>query len=332
MNRLWLITLALLPMIVSAAPRNIIVDTDAGSDDMMALAFLLSRTDVNIEAITVVNGLAHVKSGAANVLRLLTLAGKPRIPVYVGRETPLSGANEFPSSWRQIADAMPGSGLPETKSNLETETAAAYLTRRLKITTRSVSILALGPLTNIAEALAGLPRGAYPVDDMVIMGGAVRVRGNLSDGMGTAENASAEWNIYIDLTAARTVFQSGLRFRLVPLDACNKVPFDAAFVDEFAKRAKTPLGRLVSTLLESSRPLINGHIFFAWDPLAAVALINPAVLKISSVAIAVMDKAPEAGRTAEDPKSTNMVRVALDAEPASFRKTFMDTFAGPAKR
>jgi pyrimidine-specific ribonucleoside hydrolase len=332
MNRLGFATLALLPAIALAAPRNIIVDTDAGSDDMMAIAFLLSRSDVNIEAITVVNGIAHVKSGAANVLRLLDLAGKTNIPVYAGRDMPLTGANEFPSSWREIADALPGAGLPETARKPEAESAAAYLIRRLKVTARPVSILALGPLTNIAEALAGLPRGAYPVDDMVIMGGAVRVPGNLSGGIGMPENNTAEWNIYIDPAAARTVFESGLRFRLVPLDACNKVPFDAGFLDEFAKRSKTPLGKFVLALLGSSRTLIDEHIFYAWDPLAAVALINPAVLKISSVALEVLDKAPDVGRTIEDPKARSMVRVALDAEPASFRKTFMDSFAATAKR
>jgi pyrimidine-specific ribonucleoside hydrolase len=332
MNKPWLATLALVPSLAFAAPRNIIVDTDAGSDDMMALAFLLSRADVNIEAITIVNGLAHVKSGARNVLRLLDLAGKTDIPVYAGRAAPLSGTNEFPSTWRTVADALPGAGLPETQRKPEAETAAQYLTRRLKITTRPVSILALGPLTNIAETLAALPRGAYPVDDMVIMGGAVRVPGNLSGGVVMAENETAEWNIYIDPTAARTVLQSGLRFRLVPLDACNKVPFDAGFLDEFAKRAKTPLGKFVTALLESSRSLVDAHIFYAWDPLAAVALINPAVLKISSVGLEVVDKAPDAGRTVEDPKARNMIRAALDAEPASFRKTFIDTFAGPAKK
>jgi inosine-uridine nucleoside N-ribohydrolase len=328
MKTICIVVAILLPGMAAAAPRNIIVDTDAGTDDMMALAFLLSRSDVNIEAITVANGLAHVQAGARNILRLLDYAGKPNIPVYVGRETPLSGSNAFPATWRVTSDAMPGTNLPQTALKPEPEPASSYLARRLKITTRPISILALGPLTNIAEALATLPRGAYPVDDMVIMGGAVRVKGNLTGGNILAENDSAEWNIYIDPTAARTVFQSGLRFRLVPLDACNKVPVDTAFLDDFNKRAKSQLGKFVFALLESSRSLMAAHIFYAWDPLAAVALINPAVLKISSVALDVVDKAPELGRTREDASARNMVRVALDAEPASFRKTFMDSFAG----
>ena len=331
MKRLLLAMGILLPAIATAAPRNIIIDTDAGSDDMIAIAFLLSRPDVHIEAITVVNGIAHVQPGARNILRLLELAGKVDVPVYLGREAPLNGSNAFPDSWRVTADSLPAAGLPEVQRKPEAETAAEYLAKRLKITTRPVSILAIGPLTNIAEAVAALPRGAYPVDDMVVMGGAVRVNGNLVGDTLLADNVTAEWNIYIDPGAARTVFQSGLRFRLVPLDACNKVPFYSAFVTEFAKRAKTPLGKYVAELLESNRTLIDAHMFYAWDPLAAVALINPAVLKISSIPIEILDQAPEAGRTREDPKARSMVRVALDAEPLSFNKTFLDTFGAGAK-
>src|SRR5712691_204867 len=77
-------------------PTGVIIASDSGSDDLMAIAFLLTRRDARIEAITIVNGLAHVRPGAANVLRLLELAGRSDIPVYVGRETPLKPTAEFP--------------------------------------------------------------------------------------------------------------------------------------------------------------------------------------------------------------------------------------------
>ncbi len=80
----------------------LIVDTDAGSDDLMAIAFLLTRQDVRIEAITISNGLAHVPKGAANILRLLAFAGHSDIPVYLGSETPLRRTAEFPLSGGRI--------------------------------------------------------------------------------------------------------------------------------------------------------------------------------------------------------------------------------------
>src|SRR5947208_6031779 len=96
---------------VLAAQIRVIVDTDAGTDDLMAIAFLLSRKDVRIEAITVVEGLAHVESGAANVLRVLELAGATAVPVYVGNPDPLERTAPFPDEWRRTSDTLPGVNL-----------------------------------------------------------------------------------------------------------------------------------------------------------------------------------------------------------------------------
>src|SRR5579859_3484491 len=95
-----------------AAQTPIIIDTDAGSDDLMAIAFLLSRKDVKIEAITIVDGLAHVPAGAANVLRLLELAGATAVPVYPGAQEPLERTAPFPAEWRRTSDTLPGVMLP----------------------------------------------------------------------------------------------------------------------------------------------------------------------------------------------------------------------------
>src|SRR5438552_5859261 len=86
----------------------IIVDTDAGADDIIALAYLLSSRDARIEAITVVHGVAHVSEGSRNIRRLLNLAGKPEIPVFEGEERPIQGLRPFPADWRALADKLPG--------------------------------------------------------------------------------------------------------------------------------------------------------------------------------------------------------------------------------
>src|SRR2546426_6256768 len=88
----------------------IIVDTDAGADDMMALAYLLSSRDARIEAITVVHGVAHVSEGARNIRRLLNLAGRPEIPVFEGEERPLQGLRPFPADWRAAGRKKPPRG------------------------------------------------------------------------------------------------------------------------------------------------------------------------------------------------------------------------------
>ena len=107
----------------TAAPAPVIVDTDAGIDDMLALAFLLGRRDVHIEAITVVNGLCHVPDGVSNILRFLQLAGHPEIPVYAGSTSPLSGNAAFPAAWRKDTDTLPGVTLPTATVKPQAESA-----------------------------------------------------------------------------------------------------------------------------------------------------------------------------------------------------------------
>ncbi|HTM50411.1 MAG TPA: nucleoside hydrolase [Bryobacteraceae bacterium] len=306
------------------ARTSVIVDTDAGNDDLLAIAFLLARKDVKVEAITVVDGLAHVPSGAANVLRLLEAAGAPPTPVYLGRTTPLERTSPFPDDWRKTADAMPGVPFPKTRRMPETVPAPDFLAGRLHETGRPVTVLALGPLSNLADAMQR--RGGVPaLREIVIMGGALHARGNLDDGgFFKTANTTAEWNLFHDPLAAEIVFRSGAPIRVIPLDATNKVPIDTVFLNELAARVRTPLGRLAAAILETARPHIENHFYFAWDPLAAAALVDPAVVTVRRMALEVRRKPPEQGRMVEAPKLRPNATVALDADAARFRKMFLD--------
>ncbi len=310
-----------------AQQRPILIDTDAGSDDLMAIAFLLAQPSVRVEAITVANGLAHVDAGARNIARLTELAGRKDIPVFAGRNQPLHGNAEFPSEWRRLADQLPGVTLPVASRPPEKRPAADYLIERLKQTNRPVRILALGPLTNLAEALERAPRVASGLDEIVIMGGAVKVPGNLGDGgVFKTANKTAEWNIFVDPLAARIVFRSGVKIRMIGLDATNTVPIDAKFVREFEGRARSPLGKFVAQVLHSDHESIEQGYFYAWDPLAAVALLHPGVVNTTPLHIDVRQDPPEEGRTIEAAGSPN-ARVALQADREQFLRLFLDAFA-----
>jgi inosine-uridine nucleoside N-ribohydrolase len=302
----------------------VIIDTDAGSDDLMAIAFLLSRPDIRVEAITVVNGMAHVPQGAKNVLGLLELSGRRDIPVFSGRESPLFGNAQFPDDMRRDSDNLPGVDLPKATRPVEQRGAVEYLSKRLADATHPVQVLALGPLTNLAEVISIAPRAARAIRQLVIMGGAVHVSGDLGDGgIFKTENTVAEWNIFIDPVAAKTVFASGIPIRLVPLDATQRVPIDMALLEQFQARAKTPLAHFVSQVLELNRDNIRQGFYFAWDPLAAVSLANPAVVTFRPMAIDISDRPGELGRTMEIPKRRPNAQVAVDADALRFREVFM---------
>jgi len=322
---IFILALAGLSMPVAWA-QPVLIDTDAGSDDFMAIAFLLSHPSVRIEAITVANGMAHVEAGARNLVRLLELAGRREIPVFAGRSAPLQGTAEFPVEWRRISDDLPGVTLPTASRQPETRRAADYLMERLKNGRPPVRILALGPLTNLGEALQRDPSIAEGIREIVIMGGAVRTPGNLTDGdVFHTANKTAEWNMFIDPWAARIVFRSGVHIRLIPLDATNKVPIGAEFLREFQSAARSPLGKLVAQVLTADRQMIDGGYFYAWDPLAAVALLYPRIVKTSPLRIEVRQDPPEEGSTMQTAGQPN-ADVALDADAAAFRKIFLEAF------
>ena len=302
----------------------LIVDTDAGVDDYMAIAFLLSRSDTHLEAVCTVNGLAHVDAGAKNIARLLALGGRGQIPVYMGRPTPMSGVAAFPDEWRRISDQLPGVELPNAVRPPERTGAAEYLARRLQDRNHSARILALGPLTNLAEALERSPAIAKNITEIVMMGGAVRTRGNLDDGGYFKNgNTTAEWNLFVDPVAARIVFAAaGIPIRLIPLDATSKVPIDSKFMDELQSSARTPLARFVVQVLESEGAIVKQGFYYAWDPLAAVALLDRAVVSFKPLHLDIRQNPPEAGRTAETPGKPN-ADVAIDASGAKFRAVFL---------
>jgi inosine-uridine nucleoside N-ribohydrolase len=311
----------------TAHSASIIVDTDAGSDDIMAIALLLSHPSVQIDAITVVNGLAHVDAGARNMDRVLDLAGRKRVPVFAGRNQPLRGNAEFPAEWRKITDELPGVPLPPSSRTPENKLAADYLVERLRNAPTLVQILALGPLTNIAEALEREASIAAHIQEIVIMGGAVRVPGNLQDGgVFHTQNSSAEWNMFIDPMAARIVFRSGVPIRLIALDATNKVKITPEFLREFEAKARSPLARVVAGVLKADREQIDSGFFYAWDPLAAAALLRPSIVKTASMHIEIKEDAPQEGRTAASAGEPN-AKVAVDADAQAFRALFLESFA-----
>jgi pyrimidine-specific ribonucleoside hydrolase len=313
------------PPRISPLRRAVIIDTDAGADDLLAIAFLLSRPDVHVEAITIVNGLAHVPAGGRNVLRLLALAGRKDIPVYLGRDTPLSGTQEFPAAWRSATDELSEITLPEPARSVESRSAADYLLKRLLDAAHPVQVLTLGPLTNLAEVFSHTPRAARTGRQLVIFGGAIRVSGDLGEGGSfQTENASAEWNMYVDPAAAKIVFTSGAPIRLVPLDATQRVPFDMALFEQIKSQAATPLANFVAAMLSKDREQIRQGFYFAREPLAAAVLVNPGVVTFRPVALDISEKPGEVGRTVEIKNRRANAQVAIDADNLKFRDVFMN--------
>jgi len=303
---------------------SLIIDTDAGIDDLLAIAYLITQPSVTIEAITVVNGLAHVPYGASNILRLLQVVNlQNRIPVYMGAETHMPGGTDFDAPWRKTADDLGSEvNLPPTSAVPQTD-AIGFLAKRFTAPT-PFTLLAIGPHTNIATALQRNGGGYGGVSAMPMMGGAVFVAGNVNQN----GNTTAEWNMYEDPAAASITFTSGLPIGMVPLDATNQVPIDKWFVDQAAASLKSPLGVIVAKLLALGYQT-NGNQdgdYFAWDPLAGMSVVVPAVVGSGPQRILLVTQPPQAGRTDPNGSSPYEVGVATTANASLWQSTFLAAF------
>jgi pyrimidine-specific ribonucleoside hydrolase len=253
----------------------VVIDTDMAADDWMAILFLLQRPDVRVKAIAITGtGEAHCKPGVRNALGLVALAGNDPIPVACGRETPLAGNREFPQAWREGVDQMLGLLLPEGSNPYTSGDAVDLLLSTARSSPVKVVLLTLGPLTNVAEAIQREPTFIENIQQIVIMGGALQVPGNVFYSNVGIENKDAEWNVFIDPLAAKIVIESGAQVTLVPLDATNQVPADLSFYRKLQSNRKTPEAEFIYQVLSNKLDMILPGVYYFWDPLAAAVAVD----------------------------------------------------------
>ena len=309
------------PATASAAPRNVIVETDMDASDAMALLYLLRRADVEVTAIVVDgDGEARCPRGAANALSLAALAGKPDIPVGCGRPRPLKGTHAFPKEWRDGTDNLWGL-LPQPARPARPSAGSGERVFRAALLSApgGVDVLTLGPPTELAAVLLnGGAALSAKIRSVTMMGGAVGVPGNIA-WPPTIKNPHAEWNFYVDPAAANAVFRSGLPITLVPLDATNDVPMNQAVA---ARLGRSPSAAFVRRLIKLYAPL---HEMYFWDQLAAAVLVEPAIGRYATKRLAVIEREGlESGRTVQAADGAR-VRVTIAADRARFERSFIST-------
>jgi pyrimidine-specific ribonucleoside hydrolase len=264
-----------------------------------------------------------------HVLSLLDLHGSPETPVACGRETPIEGTHEFPAAWRQAADSLYGVTLPASQRQPDPDPAPALIARILRESDAPITVLTLGPLTNTAEAFQQSPGSVANVERLVIMGGAVDAEGNVgSSGVGI-NNSVAEWNIYVDPTAAQMVLESGVPITLVPLDATNDVPATRAFYDCVEQSASTPEADFVHQLQQANREFIESGGYFFWDPATAATMTDGSLATFEERTITVdITEGPTSGQTRTDPSGT-VIQMATGIDKEKFEALLLSVLNWP---
>jgi len=184
--------------------RNFVIDTDTASDDAVAIMMALSAPDVRVLGLTTVAGNVSLEQATRNALLTADICGSD-VPVFVGAGAPLIRAHEH-AHWFHGEDGLGDHGYPAPKRAPEREHAVEAI-RRLAHATPGLTLVTLGPLTNVALALARDPSIASRIGRCVVMGGAPCCEGNVTP--------AAEYNIWVDPEAARAVFRSRLPIEMV---------------------------------------------------------------------------------------------------------------------
>ena len=201
-------------------PKRIIFDTDPGIDDALAILLALASPELSVEGLSVVHGNCSLEQATRNALSVLEVANASHIPVAMGCALPLVQ----PSLLAPETHGDMGLGyahLPEPRLEPSRQHAVDFLIERILASPGEITLVAIGPLTNIALAVRQEPRLAESLKELIIMGGAIRHEGNTT--------ALAEFNTFVDPHAAHILYHAGIPTTLVPLDVtyqCILTPGD----------------------------------------------------------------------------------------------------------
>lgn len=301
--------------------RKIIIDTDPGHDDVLAILLLEKSGLFDIKTITTVAGNSTIQNTTNNARYALDLI-ESTTPIYSGAEKPLK---------RELirADVHGETGLAGaeiTKEEELTKNASQKIIEIVRANPKKVSIVVIGPETNIAEAFMKDPVLPSLIEKIVIMGGAINVPGN--------KNRVGEFNIFVDPEAADIVFKADVKKVLVPLDVCNNIFFT---LDDFDRlkgySLYEPIKNMMKSYIQGIKDFEKATGAFMYDPLAAYYLINPGAYKTTPMDIQIETKSDlTRGMTVADRRKWGEKNYNVDVVVSIDKDTFATDFFNILKK
>jgi inosine-uridine nucleoside N-ribohydrolase len=311
--------------------KKIIVDCDVGVDDALALILAFHSPELEAKAVTAVNGNVPLSLVFQNIRKVLSLIQPSEKPIIAkGADRPLRGNTLH-------AHSVHGKdGLGEARIDVkpgeewwqESPSHAADLIPGLaRHFPGEITLIAIGPLTNLALGLQRDFEGMMELAEVVIMGGAVRVRGNVTP--------YAEFNIFTDPLAAQIVFESGLPIRVAPLDVTHQVYLTAHLIEKTIIPVADPFSRF---LIEATGYDVTSRLFqrgresiYLHDPLAVGIVVDPNLVRTESLYIQVESREGEHfGQTHEVPEKNagtgsgrRKIEVSLEVDSERFLELFL---------
>lgn len=251
-------------------PEKLIIDTDPGIDDSMTILMAFQTQEVDIIGLTTIYGNVKTEDATQNALRLCEIAGRPDVPVAEGSPGPLKGGMPRVADFVHGANGLGNIDLLPSEAKKIEKTAAQFLVDKVSEFPGEISVLAIGPLTNLALAIKRDSSFASKVKRIVVLGGAFFALGNV--------NPAAEANIYGDPEAADVVFTSGANITVVGINITTQVKL----TDSDLCGLRESKGRHTSLITDMCKFYRDFHVksdgvygIFLHDPVSFVAVVRP---------------------------------------------------------
>ncbi|HVN15749.1 MAG TPA: nucleoside hydrolase [Anaerolineales bacterium] len=308
-------------------PKRIIIDTDPGIDDSLAILLAATSPEVQLEGLTVVHGNCSAEQGTINTLSILELAKASQTPVAKGCDLPLVQ----PSLLAPETHGNQGLGyaqLPRPQTKPTVQHGVDFIIEKIMSNPGQITLVCIGPLTNVAMAIRQEPRIVQAVKEVWIMGGALRHEGNTTP--------LAEFNTYVDPHAAHIVYHSGMPMTLVPLDVTYQVIFTEADVARL-RQSKSNIPKFVA---DATRFYMEFHDEYQQiegcvinDPLVLALTFAPELCDYEDLFVDVdLSGGVSMGKTFADfyktMKHPANMKVALGVRPRDFIELFLKRIEG----
>jgi purine nucleosidase len=302
--------------------KRLMIDCDAGVDDALALILAFHSPELDVKAVTGVNGNVPLEQVFENIQKVLSLIQPKKKPLIAkGADQPLKGKPRYAHSVHG-QDGLGGAKIDRGEGKewwqFYAGPADELITKMARQHSDEMTLVAIGPLTNLALAIQKDPEGMRKLKEIVIMGGAVRTGGNITP--------YAEFNIFSDPIAAERVLGSKLSITLVPLDVTRQVSLTPQWMEQRVTPINNPFSKFAieATGYDSTRHQFrNKEFIHLHDPLAVGVVVDPELVRKERLAIGVETREGEHyGRTSETGERPN-IEVCMEVNAKGFLELFL---------
>lgn len=299
---------------------SIIFDHDGSADDFLSLIVLLTMKKYELKAITITPADCFAENALETTLKILKLFNIDNVPIGVGN---CRGKNPFPSEWRakpKILNALPDLINVNISKEDVYNNAPNLIAQTLLKEKNKTKILLTGPCTNLVLAIRLYPKVKEKIDEIVWMGGAFRVRGNV---VTHNHDNSAEWNVFWDPEAASELVSLGLDITFIPLDVTNNVPVSIPFLRNLARNKDYLLARIACQFWATTLDNIPSYeyVYFMWDVLATSYLAIPEAFEVEKkIECEIIKEGASQGKTLIKSGSGNFINLTNNVDTETFYK------------